>query len=80
MRIEDIIARCTDVPGRLMGYTQEGFLKEGETADIALLRIENREVHYLDRYQNKYEGTQMIKSELTVKEGRIVHRQYDFLQ
>ncbi|MBQ9155985.1 MAG: amidohydrolase family protein [Eubacterium sp.] len=80
MRIEDIIARCTDIPGRLMGYKQDGFLKEGETADIAVLRIVDKEVHYLDRYQNKYEGTKMIKAELTVKEGRVVHRQYDFLQ
>lgn len=75
---EDILARCTDVPARLMGIEHDGFLKEGRVADIAILRIVEHSVHYHDRYDNLYEGNRLIKVEATIKEGVQLYRAYDF--
>lgn len=77
--LKDIIRRCTDIPGKLMGIDHDGFLKKGRTADIAVFKITDRPIRYTDRYGNKYDGTQLIKPELTMKEGTVVFRQFDFL-
>lgn len=78
MKFEDIVARCTDIPGRLMGIEHDGFLKVGRIADLAILRIVDHPVHYHDRYDNLYEGDRLIKVEATIKEGMQVYRAYDF--
>lgn len=78
MKFEDIVVRCTDIPGRLMGIEHDGFLKAGRAADIAILRIVEHPVHYHDRYDNLYEGDRLIKVEATIKEGMQVYRAYDF--
>lgn len=77
--LKDIITRCTDIPGRLMGMEQEGFLMAGGIADIAVFKIIDKEIHYIDRYHNQYEGNRLIKPQLTVKEGHIVYRQADYV-
>ena len=77
--LKDIITRCTDIPGRLMGMEQEGFLMAGGIADIAVFKIIDKEMHYIDRYHNQYEGNRLIKPQLTVKEGHIVYRQADYV-
>ena len=75
----EIIRRCTVVPAKLMKEPQMGGLGIDAPADIAIFRIEDRNVEMKDSYGNTAYGLQMIKPELTVKEGVILHRQYDFI-
>ena len=79
MGFPEIIRRCTVVPAKLMKEPQMGGLGIDAPADIAIFRIEDRNVEMKDSYGNTAYGLQMIKPELTVKEGVILHRQYDFI-
>lgn len=75
---EDILQRCTQIPASLMGWEHDGFLKEGRTADLAILQITDHKIYYVDRYQNHYEGNQLIVPKATVKGGCMVYRAPDF--
>lgn len=79
MSFRDIIKRCTEVPGRIINPSFDGFFKVGSKADIAIFRIIERPIHYKDKYNNEYDGNKMIKTEATIKNGLIVYRQFDFL-
>lgn len=79
MDFSEIIKRCTVVPAELMKSPQAGELGVGVPADIAVIRIEDRRVELTDSYGNMASGSCMVKPELTVKDGMILHRQYDFI-
>lgn len=79
MPFQDIIKRCTEIPDNLLHMPSDGFIKESGIADLAVFRIHNRQMEFKDRYQNTFTGNQIIKPELTLKNGIIVHRAYDFL-
>lgn len=78
MKFEDIITLCTKAPARITHPSLRSFLEEGQAADIAILRTVDRKRHYIDTYGNEFDGNQMIKPEMTIKDGLIVHRQWDF--
>ncbi len=78
MPFREIIKRCTEVPGRLIHIGDNGFLREGEKADIAVFRIVDIEKRYKDFYGNNVVVKKFIKPEMTIKDGLIVHREYDF--
>lgn len=79
MTFPEIIRRCTLEPAKLMKEAQAGELGAGVPADLAVFRIEKRDVVLNDSFGNTAYGKQMIKPELTVKEGVVLHRQYDFI-
>ena len=78
-RFEDIIDLCTRAPAKITDPSRKCFLAEGQPADIAILRIVDFKHHYIDTYKNEFDGDKMIKAEMTIKDGLIVHRQWDFL-
>ena len=75
MPLEDIITRCTDIPAAMMGINHDGFLKEGRPADIAVFKLIEKPVSYLDRYGNHYTGDRLLQPQVTVKNGMVVFRQ-----
>ena len=79
MDLPDMIKRCTILPAKLMKEQHMGELGIGVPADIAVFRIEDRNVNLKDSYGTAITGNQIIKPELTLKEGVILHRQYDFI-
>jgi len=79
MSFQDIIKRCTEVPADILKRNKEGFIHSGEIADLAILRILQKPIHFKDSYGNEFDGNRMIKTEMTVKDGLIVYRQFDFL-
>ncbi len=78
MSFSDIVERSTVLPSKLLGREYEGFLRKGGAADIALFSIEDRPVFFKDRYGNEYPGDKLVKPEMTIKDGKIYFRQYDF--
>jgi len=79
MRFEDILHRVTSIPAKQIGVNTDGFLVPGKKADIAIFRQEEKQVYFLDRYGNSMNGTQMLRPMMTIKNGIILYRQYDFL-
>lgn len=78
MPFYEIIKRCTEIPGRLIGASANGFLRKGGKADLAIFRIVDMERSYKDFYGNEVHSKRFIKPELTLKDGLIVHRAFDF--
>lgn len=79
MELMDIIKRCTIVPASLMGVDgQIGQIREGLLADIAILKLKNKEIHYVDYLGKEIVGKEILVPQATVKDGMIVYRQSDF--
>lgn len=79
MNLLDIIKRCTLVPASLIGMDQQiGLIKEGYKADVAILKLKNKEVHFTDYLGKKITGTEILVPQVTVKDGTVVYRQTDF--
>ena len=75
MALPAALAACTAVPARLLGMTGIiGTLAPGAEADIAILRLEERETEFLDARGQKHLGNQLLIPQATVKAGRIVYR------
>ena len=75
----DLIQIYTDLPSRLIYGSSEGFLKVGAAADIAVFRVIEKPVQFVDYLGETLAGNQMIKCEMTLKNGEPVFRQSDFI-
>ncbi len=79
MKLEDIVRCCTETPAKLLGLGEEiGFLRTGYRADIAVFRIREKNVRFIDENRKVIEGKQILIPQLTVKDGKILYRQNDF--
>ena len=75
MALPAALAACTAVSARLLGMTGIiGTLAPGAEADIAILRLEERETEFLDARGQKHLGNQLLIPQATVRAGRIVYR------
>lgn len=79
LTFEQVIHRVTTVPARQLKIHPDGFLKAGETADIAIFQQVQRQVCFKDRYGNEFHGDKMLRPMMTIKNGVIMYRQFDFL-
>lgn len=75
----ELIDLCTRVPVSYTDPERKKFFESGEPATLAIFRIVDKVHRYIDTYKNEFDGTKMIKPEMTIKDGLIVHRQWDFL-
>ena len=80
MDIVDIIRAVTLKPAQVFGVENDmGSLKEGGTADIAVLKIaDGRSLTFADNLGETVIGTQAIIPQLTVINGMTYYRQIDF--
>ena len=62
-----------------MGIAHNGFLRVGQIADIAVFKIVEQDIHYVDRYNNEYAGNQLIQTQMTIKNGSVLYRNETFL-
>ena len=77
MDFGDIVTACTTAPSRLLGAPNRDFLVKEKPANLAVLRLVERPVSYVDKYGNRYAGDRLIKPEITIVNGQILFRQYD---
>jgi dihydroorotase len=73
MPLEGVIRRSTWNPAREIGREDLGHLTVGAPADIAVLRLEKGSFGYLDMHNARLRGTERLRCELTVREGRILY-------
>lgn len=76
---EEIIACVTANPAAALHQKRElGSLDIGTCADVAIHRIINKNTIFTDPLGDILHGNQLFKTELTIREGKIVYRQIDF--
>ncbi len=80
MDLTEIIAACTATPARLIGMEGEiGTLAPGSCADIAVFKLADTTVRFADSMGETVAGGQLLIPKLTVRAGRVVFRQVDFV-
>jgi predicted amidohydrolase len=78
--LADIIASATSVPARLMGMNGRiGTLCVGAYADIAVFKLVDQKVAFIDTLKQTRQGNKMLLPQMTVLNGQILFRQLDFL-
>ena len=68
---DDLIRMTTWNPAKEIKRQQLGNLDAGAEADIAVLRIDKGQYGFLDSAGARYQGTQMIVGEMTLRKGRL---------
>jgi len=72
MPLKDVILRSTWNPAQMIRRPELGHLSVGAGADIAVLRVDTGEFHYIDSKSGRMRGTQRITCELTLRDGKVM--------
>ena len=72
MTLEEVIARATWAPARVINRPDLGHLSVGAEADIAVLNLLEGDFGYVDVRRKRVNGHQKLEAELTLRAGRIV--------
>jgi dihydroorotase len=72
MTLNDVIARTTVNPARVINRPELGNLSAGVEADVTVLSLRQGNFGFLDVRNMKLNGTQKIEAELTIRAGKIV--------
>lgn len=79
--LSDVISAATHVPARLMEMEGKiGTLAYGAYADIAIFKLAEQKVTFVDTFKQTRQGNKMLLPQMTVVNGQILFRQLDFLQ
>lgn len=72
MSLQDVVARTTVNPARVINRPDLGTLSPGAEADVAVFNVRKGDFGFLDVRGIRYDGKQKLEAELTIREGRIV--------
>ena len=76
----EVIRACTQTPAKLMGMENTiGTLAPGAQADVAILKIVEKPVHFDDMVGNSYEADRLFVPQMTIKAGRVMYRRIEFM-
>jgi dihydroorotase len=73
MSLDDVILRSTWNPAKEIQHEELGNLSVGSPADVAVLRIEKGRFGFLDQRGGRFDGTQKLLCELTVRDGKVLY-------
>ncbi len=73
MTVDDVLARSTWNPAREIKHEELGNLSVGSPADVAVLKLEKGQFGYTDMYGARFDGTQKLTCEVTLKGGKVVY-------
>ena len=71
--LKEVVAEMTSHPAHEIKHEELGNLSEGAVADVAVLRVEKGKFGFTDMVNTRFDGTQKLICELTVKGGKIVY-------
>ena len=71
--LKEVVAEMTSHPAREIKHEELGNLSEGAIADVAVLRLEKGKFGFTDMVNTRFDGTEKLLCELTVKSGKIVY-------
>jgi dihydroorotase len=72
MSLQDVIARTTANPAKVIQRPQLGNLTVGSEADVAVFRLREGAFGFLDARGQRVDGTRKLEAELTIRAGRVV--------
>lgn len=79
LTINEVIERCTIIPAKLLGIEGEtGNFNSGTFADVAVLKVVEKNVQFGDREGKLLLGNKLIRNMMTIKDGEIVFRDIEF--
>jgi len=70
--VYEVIRLSTINPANQIKRPQHGHLTEGAEADVAVLRVDRGRHGFLDSLGARFDGSQLLVGELTVKGGQVV--------
>jgi dihydroorotase len=70
--LKEVIRESTINPAINIKHPELGHLSIGAVADIAILNLMNGRFGYADASKGKFEGTQRLACEMTLKDGKVV--------
>jgi dihydroorotase len=70
--LPDVILRSTWNPARAIKREDLGHLSKGAGADIAVLRLHEGKFGFVDIDGGRFDGTQKLECELTLRDGKVV--------
>jgi dihydroorotase len=70
--LEDVIRMSTVQPARQIKRPQLGSLDVGSEADIAVLRLDRRDIGLVDSAGARYPGNRVLAAEMTIRKGEVV--------
>jgi dihydroorotase len=73
MPLDRVVAANTWNAARAVKQDQLGHLSVGAIADIAVLRVEKGRFGFADQYGARLNGSERLRCELTIKDGKVVY-------
>ena len=73
MSLDQVILRSTWNPAKEIKHEELGHLSVGAAADITVLRLEKGKFGFIDQLGGRFDGTQKLICELTLRDGVVVH-------
>jgi dihydroorotase len=73
MTLEQVILRSTWNPAKEIQHEELGNLSIGSPADVTVLRVEKGKFGFVDQAGGRFDGTQKLLCELTLRDGNVVH-------
>jgi dihydroorotase len=73
MTVEQVVTANTLNAAKAIKQEQLGNLSVGSVADIAVLRLEKGNFGFIDQAGARLKGTQRLRAELTLREGKVVY-------
>lgn len=72
MSVQEVVARTTVNPAKVINRPELGTLSVGSEADVAILNLREGDFGFLDVRGGKLKGTKKLEAELTLRAGRVV--------
>jgi dihydroorotase len=73
LSLEDVIAKSTWGPARMVKREDLGHLSVGAPADVAVLSLQKGAFGFVDSFGGKMRGDRKLVCELTLRDGRILY-------
>ena len=73
MSLDDVVLRSTWNPAKSIQHEELGHLSVGAPADIAVLRLEKGKFGFVDQRGGRFDGSQKLTCELTLRDGKVVY-------
>ncbi|MEN6566271.1 MAG: metallo-dependent hydrolase [Veillonellales bacterium] len=78
--LTNVISAVTNGPARLMKMEDKiGTLARGAYADIAIFKLTEQKVTFMDTFKQTRQGHQMLLPQMTIVNGQIMFRQLNFI-
>ena len=73
MPLDRVVAANTWNAARAIKQPQLGHLSIGAVADVSVLRVEKGRFGFADQHGARLMGTERLRCELTIKDGKVVY-------